>query len=360
MVSRKGSSGEDKRLIEADHLTLEIIPSAHEIMPFVHNRSLSFDKVAMMIAHSIRSSLLTSNRKGRRMTSRSSLIALIGRHPLLIYVLIAFLWSWAWWIPATLAFKGVLSLSVSWPMLLIIGGPGPTISAIALTSMLDGIEGMKNLLRKFLTWRVNFAWYLFALITPSALLVCAMAIYTFRGGSLGRIDWDNWPMLLTAIVVALPYGPVSEELGWRGYMLPRLQRSYNPLLSSIILGAIWMLWHTPLFWLPGGAAISGAAITVFAVLWYLAYLIGWSILFTWMYNNTHGSVLLAFLLHGSLNAGSVLTLFPDLPFSTVRNLLFLTLIPLAAGIVMITLLFSSKPLSQHRDERAQEPLYRRE
>jgi len=103
----------------------------------------------------------------------------------------------------------------------------------------------------------------------------------------------------------------------------------------------------PLFWLPGGAAISGPAVTVYAALWYLAYLIGWSILFTWMYNNTCGSVLLAVLLHGSLNAGSVLTLFPDLPFSTRRNLLFLTIIPLAAGIA--ALLFGSKRLSKHRD-----------
>jgi len=82
--------------------------------------------------------------------------------------------------------------------------------------------------------------------------------------------------------------------------------------------------------------------------WYLAYLIGWSILFTWMYNSAHGSVLLAVLLHGSLNAGSVLTLFPDLPFSTRRSLLFLTIIPLAAGIE--ALLFVSKRLSKHRDE----------
>jgi membrane protease YdiL (CAAX protease family) len=181
-------------------------------------------------------------------------------------------------------------------------------------------------------------------------VLIAFLIYTVRGGSLGRIEWANWPMLFSSIAFALPYGPLSEELGWRGYMLPRLQRSYNPLLSSIILGAIWMLWHTPLFWLPGGAAISGPAVTVFAGLWYLAYLIGWSILFTWMYNNTHGSVLLALLLHGSLNAGSVLTLFPDLPSSTVRNLLFLTIIPLAAGIVTITLLFGSKRLPNHRDE----------
>ncbi len=85
-----------------------------------------------------------------------------------------------------------------------------------------------------------------------------------------------------------------------------------------------------------------------AALWRLAYLIGWSILFTWMYNNTRGSVLLAVLLHGSLNAGSVLTLFPDLPFSIRRSLLFLTIIPLAAGIA--ALLFGSKRLSKHRDE----------
>ena len=81
-------------------------------------------------------------------------------------------------------------------------------------------------------------------------------------------------------------------------------------------------------------------------LWYIAYLIGWSILSTWMYKNTRGIVLLAVLLHWSLNAGNALTLFPDLPFSTRRSLLFLTIIPLAAGIA--ALLFGSKRLSKHR------------
>ncbi len=283
------------------------------------------------------------------MTRHSPLITFISRHRLPVYVFIAFLWSWAWWIPATLAFKGALGLSVPWLPLLMIGGPGPTISAIALTYALDGVEGLKRLLRKFLIWRVNFGWYLFALIAPSALLVCAIAIYTLRGGGLGRIEWAKWPMLLASIALSLPFGPLMEELGWRGYMLPGLQRNYRPLLSGVILGAIWMFWHTPLFWLPGGAAISGPAVTVYAALWYLAYLIGWSILFTWMYNHTQGSVLLAVLLHASLNAGSVLRLFPDLPFLTWRKLLFLTIIPLAVGIVFLP--FGSKRLSKHQDER---------
>ena len=99
-------------------------------------------------------------------------------------------------------------------------------------------------------------------------------------------------------------------------------------------------------WL-GGVAISSPAVTMSAALWRLAYLIGWSILFTWMYNNSRGSALLAVLLHGSLNAGSALTLFPDLPFSTRRSLLFLTIIPLAE---IAALLFGSKRLSKHRDE----------
>jgi len=81
--------------------------------------------------------------------------------------------------------------------------------------------------------------------------------------------------------------------------------------------------------------------------WYLAYLIGWSILFTWMYNHTQGSVLLAVLPHASLNAASALTLFPDLQFSTRRSLLFLTIIPLAE---IAAPLFGLKRLSKHRDE----------
>ena len=144
----------------------------------------------------------------------------------------------------------------------------------------------------------------------------------------GEPVWGRLSLIPLAIAAAVPFGPMGEELGWRGYALPRLQSHYSAVTSSLIIGVAWCFWHTPLFWAPAGTTISGHEITLMAVAKYLAYLCGFSVLHTWVFNNSSGSALLPVALHTSSNAVVPLLLFPDRDRDASLTLEWLALVPL--------------------------------
>ena len=92
-------------------------------------------------------------------------------------------------------------------------------------------------------------------------------------------------------------GPIAEELGWRGFALPRLQARIGALAAGLVIGVAWGLWHLPFFLFGEGASVVGGMPFV----WYVLLIVAWSVLMTWVYNNTRGSVLLAILFHAAIN-----------------------------------------------------------
>ena len=116
------------------------------------------------------------------------------------------------------------------------------------------------------------------------------------------------PLLLSFPLIQIFGGPLFEEGGWRGFALPRLQRLHGPLVGSLILGVLWALWHLPLFWI----TVWGTPPTVLNMVLYLATVIFMTMVYTWVFNNTKGSILIAILLHTSFDVlvGPVGQLFP--------------------------------------------------
>ena len=124
-------------------------------------------------------------------------------------------------------------------------------------------------------------------------------------------------------------GPMGEELGWRGFLLPKLLESHSPTKSSIVIGLIWCTWHIPLFFGPTGALISNGDITFLNVSVYLLATICLSYLFTYLSSITNGSVLIAILTHLSANATLPIFFFPYLTSPENFLIVFkLTIIPL--------------------------------
>lgn len=128
---------------------------------------------------------------------------------------------------------------------------------------------------------------------------------------------ENFPGLPSSAYpepTALPFGPLGEELGWRGFMLPRLLDRHSPWASGLILGFIWAFWHLASFSYPGAAIPSEFPVTSTTILLYVGTIIGGSLVITYFYLKTRGSVLIAVLLHGVFNASSsiIWVLFPGI------------------------------------------------
>ena len=170
----------------------------------------------------------------------------------------------------------------------------PTISAVILSGLLGGMPAVGKLLRGFTIWRVNYKWYLAALFLFIGPLIFAL-VYIMSGFEYAGIDPSLTALTaVLAIMSTLYLGPLSEEAGWRGFALPRLQERFSALTSSVILGIIWACWHLPLYLVEPRMP--------FYI--YLPLVTVLSILFTWLYNNTGGSLIIAVLAHFSFNFGA--------------------------------------------------------
>lgn len=165
--------------------------------------------------------------------------------------------------------------------------------------------GVRELLKRGLIWRVNIQWWAIALLFTIIPSVVGLYLFDLLGGP--TVDWSGLEPLYTVvpgIVMLTILAGFGEEFGWRGFALPRLQTRYNALVSSIIVGTLWSIWHIPLYFLEGSLQYDFRmdAGLIPAILGYTVYLIAWSIQATWLFNNTKGSVLLAAVFHGAGNA----------------------------------------------------------
>lgn len=193
--------------------------------------------------------------------------------------------------------------------LFILGGLGPPIAAIIVTGFSGGSNSIRQLLRRLLQWRVGLRWYGVAVMLPGVFVISAFVVGWVLRGQTTPLPAPDFVLIFIVLIImqSIFFGGL-EEIGWRGYALPRLQSSFDALTASLVLGVIWVLWHAPLFVLPGTTQ------TDLPILPYVLLGIALAVLFTWIYNSTGGSILLAIILHGSFNAwlGSIVLLRGDL------------------------------------------------
>jgi CAAX protease family protein len=203
----------------------------------------------------------------------------VRRHPLIVFFVLAYLLTW--WIYPLLKFS---------PLLGIFGLFGPALAAIIMAAVTGGKPGVKALLSRVVRWRVGLPWYLIALGLPTVLSIATAGLSYLLGAS----DFIQVGAL-TVLELVLFVLVVGEELGWRGYALPRLLEKRSAVTASLILGVLWGLWHLPTFLVPGTPQY-GLPLTAFVLL-----TIEYSILMTWVFLHTLGSVLIATLFHGAIN-----------------------------------------------------------
>ena len=233
----------------------------------------------------------------------SSLKRLISGHPLLAYFIIAFAGTWVPLLPFALS-RGVNGLgllpytlpdSAFYIAFVLAAFAGPALASLTVTAIISGRAGVGKLLRRCVQWRVGIQWYLIAIF--GFLLIFLLGYSVFLGVNLPLALLAQSPLLLTVFlpqaVLIILTASFAEELGWRGFALPRLQHRYGPVLGTVILGTLHGLWHLPVFFTQ---VLGPFSLPNYAGFLFVA--IAAAFLYTWIFNHTRGSVLLATLTHG--------------------------------------------------------------
>lgn len=170
-----------------------------------------------------------------------------------------------------------------------------SIAGIVMIALTTGTDGLRRLGRRLLAWRLAPRWYAVALL-PVALYAAAAAWTTIAEGGEVALTVDALLTVLFSLsagllVSLLLRGAMGEELGLRGFVLPRLQARTTPVRASLVIGSLWGLWHLPV--------LLGRDIA--AILIYLVFVYAVTMLFTWLFNRTSGSLLPVLLLHATIN-----------------------------------------------------------
>jgi uncharacterized protein len=198
----------------------------------------------------------------------------VQRHPVAAFFVLAYTLSWLAWLPAILLGGGQAAI--------IPGAFGPAVAAYLVIRIAGG--SVRAWARQILHWRVRPRWYLYALGLPALLFAVVNATLALLGNQIDlSLLGERAPSYLATVVVVALLGGGQEELGWRGFALPRLQQRLTPLQATLLLAFLWGLWHLPIY----GIGFVGPMMFAF--------------FYTHLYNKT-GSVGLCMLLHGSFTA----------------------------------------------------------
>lgn len=211
------------------------------------------------------------------------------------FVVLTFAFTWiAWLASAALVTPGNTWLFGLGGPVFLLGVFAPAFVALALTAYSEGSDGVARLLRRIGKWKLGAGWYLFAIGYMAATKLLAALIHRFIMGAWPTFGDTSLPLMLGAILLST-WAQAGEEVGWRGYALPRLAMHLGLGGASLCLGVIWALWHLPLFFLPG----SGSDGQSFPI--YLLHVTALSVAMSWLYWKTEGSLLLVMLMHASVN-----------------------------------------------------------
>jgi hypothetical protein len=246
-----------------------------------------------------------------------------------IYVLITFIFSWSLWVPSILSTFGILTFYGIFGVLKFIGSFGPSIIAIILTVYYDGFKGLRDILTKCYHY-YNFKYLLVSLFLLPFFSIIALFLMRIFEASIFLANFNlesEWGAILGSwFFLFLFGGPLQEEIGWRGYALPYLQEGFTAIDSSVILGGVWTLWHFPLFYIGDSPYFNQFFVSI------LFNLIVLSVIFTFLYNNTNGSILVAIFFHTSMN---FIHFTMMKYFSMFGNIIFSSLISISVVIIII-------------------------
>jgi uncharacterized protein len=295
--------------------------------------------------------------------SHSAIRRLVAGYPATAFLVMVFGFGWSGLIPILLSENGFGVLPIELPLTVVqtlVTVVGLAVPAFLVTAATGGKEGVHDLLRRLLRWRVGVHWYLIALFgLPVAMLLAAIP---FLGVAPLEALAQKWGLLFTVflpgVILPLLHTNLWEELGWTGYLQSMLQERRGPLLASIMVAPVFALFHlpayfvagwivdehTPLSQLPNVLVEYGVVVAVFAIFF--------RTLAIWLYNVTGRSVLLVGLFHSAFNMVSRQELMPEYILGLDAGLLAIAVVIVLAVVVAV---FTRGRLGYKPDRAAPRP-----
>jgi uncharacterized protein len=230
----------------------------------------------------------------------------VRRWPISTFFVLAFVITWVVWVPRAFDIEWAVGFGTFWTY-------GPAIAAVVTAILLGGRAELRRLLSGLDKWRIGWPWYAVIILGPLVLGLVVATVNAALGGNwedgIPDVFSESLPIVLLLLVILTITDGLGEELGWRGFALPRMLNRQSAFSASILLGLIWAMWHLPLIWTDGSALESTS-------FWLLtARLPATAVFFTWVYQHTNGSVVAAAIFHGSLNLFSVAPPTPGDPLT---------------------------------------------
>lgn len=235
----------------------------------------------------------------RRPGTTATKVPRSAERQVLWFAALAFAFTWAAWLPLASDAKAWTTLGAS-PYLHLLGGLGPAAAAVLMTAIDEGRPGLRLLATRATTGPLR--WVAFAVVGPAVAYLLAMAIAAIAGvdvdlaRSAASKEFASLPIVLYWVANLVFYG-FGEEIGWRGYALPRLQRHRSALAASMWIALVWAGWHLPLFAFSAGLSTMPP---IGLVGWGASIVTG-SVLCTWLFNSSRGSIAVVALFHASLD-----------------------------------------------------------
>lgn len=259
----------------------------------------------------------------------NSITSFIKRYPQAVF------WVIAWSTFFFGYFMYVRTGSDMWQFLIL----GPFLGGILVTGIADGRSGLKTYFSRIVRWRVNIKWYAVALFLPFILRLAAFGLTVASGAkTIVNPEWA-WGDIFFDLIIVFFVISLGEEPGFRGFALPRLLNGRSALKASLILGVLHAIWHLPLF-------ITGDESPIIILV-----IMAGAVLNTWLFNNTNGSVLLAMILHASVDfqVGLFKPLFAEADAVTHTYWLVAAYVATAVIITLVT----GKNLSRKQESQTE-------
>jgi uncharacterized protein len=214
------------------------------------------------------------------------------RGSLLAFFTLTYGVMWSFYVPV--AAFGIPAHSPLGLLLLTLGAFAPSLVAVALTARGGGADAVRALVAPVLHWRVGARWYVFAAGYIVTIKLAVAVLHRSVADAWPRFGSEPWYLIPIAVAFATPF-QAGEEIGWRGYALPRMARRLGLGPASLLLGLIWAGWHVPQFFIPQADTYQQSFIV------YALQVTALSVAMAWLYARTGGSLLLVMLLHSAIN-----------------------------------------------------------